>query len=72
MFYPFKAWMLIGDILGWINSRIILGLVYILVLIPIAGIMKCMKYDPLRKHKNNKFSYREDKKGYDIKIDRIF
>ena len=36
---PYKLWMKIGYILGWINSRITLGLVFILVLQPISLIM---------------------------------
>ena len=27
--YPYKLWMLLGHGLGWINSRIILGMVFI-------------------------------------------
>ena len=48
LFYPYKLWIKIGYILGWFNSRIILGLIFILVLIPIALIMKILKYDPLK------------------------
>ena len=40
--------MKLGDYLGWINSRIILGIVFIVILNPIAFIMKLFKYDPLR------------------------
>ena len=38
----------LGKALGWINSRIILGLVFIIVLQPIAFIMKSFGYDPLK------------------------
>ena len=40
LFYPYKFWMKIGLILGWLNSRLILSLVFILILLPIAMIMK--------------------------------
>ena len=30
--YPYKAWMMLGHALGWINSHIILGLLFIVVL----------------------------------------
>ena len=45
---PYKIWMKIGNILGWINSRLILGLVFIFILQPIALIMKLTGYDPLK------------------------
>ena len=69
---PYKIWMEIGFILGWFNSRLILGIVYIIVLLPISLIMKCLGHDPLRNKKNNLNSYREIKKGYKIDINRIF
>ena len=48
LLYPYKAWMKLGHILGWINSRIILGLVFVIILQPIALIMRMSGYDPLR------------------------
>ena len=36
LIYPYKSWMALGHVLGWINSRVILGLVFILVLLPIS------------------------------------
>ena len=58
LFYPYKAWMKIGNILGWLNSHLILGLVFISVLMPISLFMKIIGYDPLRINKQNKKSYR--------------
>ena len=72
LFYPYKGWMELGLALGWINSRIILGLVYLIILQPIALTMKIFGYDPLRKRKNNGFSYRENKEGVEIDLKRIF
>ena len=69
---PFKIWMKIGHVLGWVNSRIILGIVFILVLQPIALIMRFFKYDPLRKKKCENNSYRENKKGYKVDLTKIF
>ncbi len=64
--------MLLGNYLGWINSRIILGLVFLLVLQPIALTMKLFSYDPLRKKENNKKSYRENINNKKIDLTRIF
>ena len=72
LFYPYKTWMFIGLVLGWINSRIILGLVFILVLQPISLIMKIFGYDPLRKKKISLLTYREIKENYKVDFKRIF
>ena len=70
--YPYKAWMAIGHLLGWINSRIILSLVFIFILQPIALIMKVFGYDPLRKKKNSQSSYRENKSNHKLDMTKIF
>ena len=72
LFYPYKGWMALGLALGWINSRIILGLVYLIVLQPIALIMKIFGYDPLRKKIGTSDSYREIKESHKIDLTRIF
>tara|TARA_Y100000589_G_scaffold298072_1_gene306337 strand:- start:5 stop:397 length:393 start_codon:yes stop_codon:yes gene_type:complete len=69
---PYKVWIKIGYILGWINSRIILGLIYFFVLLPISIIMKFFKYDPLRVKNINQESFRELKKDTEINLDKIF
>ena len=72
LFYPYKGWMAFGHALGWINSRIVLGLVFILILQPIAYFMRSIGYDPLRLKKINQRSYREDKHNHSINLKRIF
>ena len=73
LYYPYKAWMALGHILGWVNSRIILGLIFILVLMPISFIMRLFGYDPLKQNlkKNINISYRETKFNK-IDLNRIF
>ena len=72
LFYPYKVWIQIGNALGWINSRIILGLVFLLILQPIALIMKIFGYDPLREKKSKLETYRETKKNHKVDLTRIF
>jgi len=72
LFYPYQTWMVLGHALGWVNSRIILGLVFIVVVQPIALIMRAFGYDPLRKNKGNKKSYREVKDNQNTNLTRIF
>ena len=72
LFYPYKIWMKLGHALGWINSRIILGLIYLMILQPIALIMKIFGYDPLKGKKNNKLSFRENKESNEVDLKKIF
>lgn len=72
LFYPFKGWMAFGLALGWINSRLVLGLVFFLVLQPIALIMKFLGYDPLKTKKRNEISYRENKSNHKVNLKKPF
>ena len=70
--YPYKVWMVLGHVLGWINSHIILGLVFIFVLQPIAYIMRLTGYDPLKTKRKGEKTYREVRKDKNIDLKRIF
>ena len=72
LLYIYKAWMGLGNILGWLNSRLILGLVFIVVLQPIALIMKIIGHDPLRLKRTNQKSYKVSKKDFQIDLKKIF
>lgn len=70
--YPYKIWMRIGHLLGWINSRIILGLVFVIVLLPIALVMRLVGYDPLKTRRKGESSYRKNIQGHFTDLTRIF
>ena len=72
LMYPYRAWMKLGHILGWVNSRIILGLVFLIVLQPIALIMRIFGHDPLRTKKFSQKSYRELKTNHKVNLKKIF
>ena len=72
LYYPYKAWMALGYTLGWVNSHIILGLVFIVVLQPIAYIMRFAGYDPLRRQRKGEKTYRETRQDHSIDLTRIF
>ena len=72
LYYPYKFWMKLGVILGWVNSRIILGLVFIIVLLPISFVMRLIGYDPLRTKRKGEKTYREKRKDYQTDLTRIF
>ena len=68
----YKFWIWIGNILGFINSRIILGTIFFLILMPTAFLMKFFGYDPLRRKKSTKKTYRELRKDATINFEKIF
>ena len=72
LYYPYKGWMALGHLLGWINSHIILGLVFIFVLQPIAYIMRLTGYDPLRTRRKGEKTYRENIQNHRTDLTRIF
>ena len=72
LYYPYKFWMFFGNIMGIINSHIILGLVFIFIVQPISILMKFTGYDPLRKNlKKVEKTYRE-KVNYVNDLTKIF
>lgn len=70
--YPYKVWMALGHALGWVNSHIILGLVFIFVLQPIAFVMRIFRYDPLRRRRKGENTYRENRQDHHTDLTRIF
>lgn len=47
MKHLFKLWMMIGELLGWVNTRIILGVVFVVLFLPVSIMMRLMGKDPL-------------------------
>ena len=43
----YKVWMLFGAVMGWINTRLILGIVFYLVFMPFGLVMKLFGKDLL-------------------------
>ena len=72
LYYPYKFWIKLGLTLGWVNSRVILGLVYMIVLLPISFVMRLIGYDPLRTKIKEVKTYRENRKNHKIDLTRIF
>ena len=72
LYYPYKLWMKVGFVLGWINSRIILSVIFILVVQPIAILMKCFGYDPLRTKRKGEITFKETRLNNSIDFTRIF
>ena len=70
--YPYQFWIKIGNALGYINSRIILGTVFYLLLFPLAVIMKMSGYDPLKKRSTKLNTYRQIRENDRIDLEKIF
>lgn len=68
----YQIWIKIGNFLAFINSKIILAIIFILVVQPIALIMKIVGYDPLKRKTNALLSYREVRKNDKIDLEKIF
>lgn len=50
LFWPHKGWMILGHVLGWVNTRIILGAIFYLVVTPIGVFRRWLGKDPMGQH----------------------
>ena len=57
------VWMRLAFILGWINTRIILIVMYYLVFTPIGLAMKLFRIDPLERKKNEESYWKKKDKA---------
>lgn len=54
-----KAWLKVGLLLGWINTKILLSIVFFALLLPVSLIFKIIRKDPMqRKLDSSLDSYR--------------
>ena len=60
----YKVWMSIALVLGWLNSRIILGIIFVLMVTPMALVMRLMGKDPMqRKFEPTAKTYRANRES---------
>ncbi len=63
----YKAWMWLGYVLGYFNSRIILGVVFFVVITPLGIALKLLRRDPLeRKIEPAAETYRKPRAGANL------
>lgn len=55
----YQSWMFIGMGLGWFNSRLILGIMFFLIIMPIGLFMRLIGKNPLRIQPMTDHSYRK-------------
>ena len=71
--WPYRGWMALGHGLGWVNSHIILGLVFLLLIQPMALLKRLSGFDPLRRRfETTEASYRDSNKTNKVDLTRIF
>ena len=61
----FVVWMKFGAVMGWINTRLILALVFYLIFFPVGLMMRLRGKDPLRLKFSEDGSYRVAKSARD-------
>jgi len=44
-----RAWMALGSALGWVNTRIILGLIFFGMITPMALVLRLARRDPMQR-----------------------
>jgi hypothetical protein len=55
--WPCRAWMALAEVLSFVTSRVILGLVFALAVTPIGLLQRLRGYDPLGRRKARGRSY---------------
>jgi hypothetical protein len=55
--YPNRAWMLLAEVLSYVSTRIILGLVFFLIVTPIGVVKRMFGWDPLHRREAPGLSY---------------
>lgn len=70
----YLAWMTIGQVLGWINTRIILSVMYYLIIVPVGLLKGLTGKDPMaRTWSREEHSYRKPSAALDKKhVERPF
>jgi hypothetical protein len=62
--YPYKAWMMVGHALGWINTRVILSLFYYVILTPVGIVFRLAGRDSMRRRYDQEApSYRQPRES---------
>jgi hypothetical protein len=44
-----RIWMTLGDALGWVNTRLVLGVIFYGVVTPTGVVLRLLGHDPLRR-----------------------
>ena len=70
--FPYILYVTFGNFISLINGPIIIGTVYVLLILPIALIMRVFSYDPLKIKKTKKSTYRLKNIDHKLDMTKIF
>ena len=51
----YRGWMRVGEVLGWVNTRVILTLIFFLVVTPIGLLMRLFGRSPIATARNDSY-----------------
>jgi saxitoxin biosynthesis operon SxtJ-like protein len=57
LIYPNKAWMKLAEMLAFVMTRLILGIVFFLIVTPIGVVKRLFGWDPLNRRRGQSASY---------------
>jgi ABC-type xylose transport system permease subunit len=57
LIYPNKAWMKLAEVLSFVMTRIILGIVFFLIITPIGVVKRLFGWDPLNRRGGQSTTY---------------
>ncbi len=63
----YKGWMKFGAVVGFINTRIILGILFYLIIMPVGLIMRLIGHDPMRRKHSSSPTYRVKSENNPVK-----
>lgn len=52
-----RVWLPLGHALGWVNTRIILGVVFFVMIVPMGWVLRRLGHDPLRLRRRSRATY---------------
>jgi len=52
----YVGWMKFGNVMNWINTRIILGILFYLIFLPIGAVMRLFGKDPMQRKLDSQLS----------------
>jgi hypothetical protein len=61
--HPQRAWMALARVLGWINMRVLLTILFFVVITPMGMILRVAGRDPMRRRRDKGASYRAPSDG---------
>ena len=56
----YRVWMTVGHTLGWVNTQIILAVIFYVLFAPVAIILRLLRNDPLRRRLDPNSRYISD------------